>query len=132
MTDGLALESRRAVSPSSRELDRVETRLRTELPSETSAPAAANTPGYEASVEYVVKTLKKAGWKVSIDEFDYAYQAPSELNQLTPIAAAYESEAPAGSGAGDRRFPAAQQARLNTALPRARKGRAKDPSARPL
>src|SRR4051794_26704524 len=37
---------------------------------------AAASSGYEASVDYVVDTLKAAGWQVSIDEFDYAYQAP--------------------------------------------------------
>lgn len=62
---------------------------------------AANTPGYEASVDYVVDTLEAAGWNVSIDEFDYAFQAPSVLQQVSPVAATYESEAPAGTGAGD-------------------------------
>lgn len=63
---------------------------------------AADSPGYEASVEYVVDTLEAAGWDASIEEFDYAYQAPSELQQLTPAPAkTYDSEAPAGTGSGE-------------------------------
>lgn len=62
---------------------------------------AANTPGYEASVDYVVDTLTAAGWKVSIDEFDYFVRAASDLQQLTPVAATWENEAPAGTGSGD-------------------------------
>ncbi|WP_374314540.1 M20/M25/M40 family metallo-hydrolase [Microbacterium sp.] len=62
---------------------------------------AADTPGYEASVDYVVETMEAAGWEVSIDEFDYAYQPPAELQQLTPqnvaLAAGNFSE---GSGSG--------------------------------
>lgn len=30
---------------------------------------AAGTPGYEASVRYVTKVLRSAGWKATIDEF---------------------------------------------------------------
>ncbi|MDW4573939.1 M28 family metallopeptidase [Microbacterium sp. M3] len=45
---------------------------------------AAATPGYEASVDYVVETLEAAGWKVSIDEFDYFLSIPS-VQQLTPV-----------------------------------------------
>ncbi|MCW3492322.1 M28 family metallopeptidase [Microbacterium sp. SSM24] len=45
---------------------------------------AADTPGYAKSVDYVVHTLKKAGWKVSIDEFDYLVPIPT-IQQLTPL-----------------------------------------------
>lgn len=62
---------------------------------------AADTNGYEASVDYVVDTLTAAGWQVSVEEFDYAFQAPSALAQLTPTAATWDSEAPQGTGAGD-------------------------------
>lgn len=51
---------------------------------------AADTPGYEASVDYVVKTLKRAGWKVTIDEFDYNVPLP-EIQQLTPENAARQA-----------------------------------------
>jgi len=44
---------------------------------------AADTPGYEASVDYVVETMEAAGWNVSIDEFDYLVPIPT-VHQLTP------------------------------------------------
>ncbi|MHC0432788.1 M28 family metallopeptidase [Streptomyces sp. O3] len=34
---------------------------------------AAGSPGYDASAEYVYKLLKKAGYKVSYDTFDFTY-----------------------------------------------------------
>ncbi|MFE7843909.1 M28 family metallopeptidase [Microbacterium sp. NPDC057407] len=62
---------------------------------------AADTPGYEASVDYVVETLEAAGWDVSIDEFDYAYQPPAELQQLTPVNATLPAgNFSEGSGSG--------------------------------
>lgn len=44
---------------------------------------AANTSGYEESVEYVAETLEAAGWNVTIDEFDYLLPIPT-IQQLTP------------------------------------------------
>jgi hypothetical protein len=32
---------------------------------------AATTPGYDASVDYVVNRLRRAGYVVSLDEFDF-------------------------------------------------------------
>lgn len=72
-----------------------------EIADENGGNRAADTPGYEASVDYVVKTLKRAGWKVKIDEFDYAYQPPAELQQLTPQDAALPAgNFSEGSGSG--------------------------------
>jgi Zn-dependent M28 family amino/carboxypeptidase len=68
---------------------------------ENGGNRAAGLPGYEASVDYVVETLEAAGWNVSIDEFDYTFIGPSELEQLTPVAAAYETGAFSGSGSGE-------------------------------
>ncbi|MFC9560409.1 M28 family metallopeptidase [Agromyces sp. NPDC056965] len=62
---------------------------------------AAGLPGYEASVDYVVDKLEAAGWNVSIDEFDFTFVGPSELEQLTPIAATYETGPFTGSGPGN-------------------------------
>ncbi|WP_314502973.1 M28 family metallopeptidase [uncultured Microbacterium sp.] len=62
---------------------------------------AANTDGYEASVDYVVDTLKAAGWNVTIDEFDYFVREASELEQLTPTPALWGSDAPTGTGSGE-------------------------------
>ncbi|MGW9631390.1 M28 family metallopeptidase [Agromyces sp. NPDC055520] len=66
---------------------------------------AAGTPGYEASVEYVVGELEAAGWQVSIDEFDFTFVGPSELQQLTPIDATYPTGPYTGSGPGDLSAP---------------------------
>ena len=51
---------------------------------------AADTSGYEESVEYVVDTMEAAGWNVSIDEFDYYVPIPT-IQQLTPQNAAIEA-----------------------------------------
>ena len=46
---------------------------------------AAATPGYDASVDYVIDTLKAAGWSVETDEFDFTVAQP--IRQLTPTPA---------------------------------------------
>ena len=46
---------------------------------------AAGTPGYDASVDYVVDQLEAAGWTVSLDQFDFTVAQP--IQQLTPTAA---------------------------------------------
>jgi Zn-dependent M28 family amino/carboxypeptidase len=45
---------------------------------------AAATPGYTASVDYVVKTLKAAGWSVSLDQFDFTVSEPIQRTAPTP------------------------------------------------
>lgn len=62
---------------------------------------AAGTPGYEASVDYVVDVLEAAGWDVTIDEFPFTYVGPSTLTQLTPIEAEYKTGPFTGSGPGN-------------------------------
>jgi Zn-dependent M28 family amino/carboxypeptidase len=62
---------------------------------------AAGLPGYEASVDYVVETMKAAGWNVTIDEFPFTFVGPSTLQQLTPVNAEYETGPFTGSGPGD-------------------------------
>ena len=37
---------------------------------------AAATPGYDASVAYVVRTLEAAGWSVELDLFDFTVSEP--------------------------------------------------------
>jgi Zn-dependent M28 family amino/carboxypeptidase len=46
---------------------------------------AAATPGYEASVDYVIETLEAAGWSVETDLFDFTVAQP--IQQLTPAPA---------------------------------------------
>ncbi len=62
---------------------------------------AAGTPGYTASVDYVVRTLRAAGWSVTLDEFPFIFTPPPTLQQLTPVAATYETGAFTGTGFGD-------------------------------
>jgi Zn-dependent M28 family amino/carboxypeptidase len=50
---------------------------------------AAATPGYDASVAYVVRTLRAAGWTIQLDQFDFTVAEP--IRQHTPIVAEYES-----------------------------------------
>ncbi|MDT0141636.1 M28 family peptidase [Microbacterium sp. PRC9] len=62
---------------------------------------AAGTAGYTASVEYVVDTLKAAGWNVELDEFPFTFVPPPVLEQLTPVAAGYGSGTFTGTGYGE-------------------------------
>jgi Zn-dependent M28 family amino/carboxypeptidase len=59
---------------------------------------AAATPGYDASVDYVVRTLRAAGWTVELHQFDFTVAEP--IRQLTPIVATYESGDVTGSARG--------------------------------
>ncbi len=60
----------------------------------------SGTPGYEASVDYVVEKLQDAGYDVTLHEFPFVYVAASTLQQLTPVAATYETGAFTGTGFG--------------------------------
>lgn len=48
---------------------------------------AAGTPGYDASVEYAVSELEKAGYNVELQEFEITYTETlrAELTQHTPV-----------------------------------------------
>lgn len=52
---------------------------------------AAGTQGYAESVEYVAALLEKAGYKVTLDEFQFDFVFPALLQQLTPVNATYET-----------------------------------------
>lgn len=65
---------------------------------------ASGTAGYEASVKYVTKKLKQAGFKVKTQTFEfptYEELAPSSLSEVSPTAGAYESATVEYSGSGD-------------------------------
>jgi Zn-dependent M28 family amino/carboxypeptidase len=62
---------------------------------------ADQTPGYEASVDYVEATMLAAGWDVRRVPFEYEAETDAALEQLTPIAASYETGGYSGSAAGD-------------------------------
>ena len=62
---------------------------------------AAGTDGYTGSVDYVVDTLEAAGWTVTLDEFPFMFFPPAVLEQLTPVAATYETGVFTASGFGE-------------------------------
>jgi hypothetical protein len=62
---------------------------------------AAGTPGYEASVDYVIETMTAAGYNVSTVEFPFVFVPPPTLTQLTPVNATYLTGAFSGSFSGD-------------------------------
>ncbi|WP_404431366.1 M28 family metallopeptidase [Microbacterium lacus] len=62
---------------------------------------AVGQPGYEASADYVIDTMRKAGWTVTEDVFDYNYIAPPILQQIEPISASFFSYAASGTGFGN-------------------------------
>lgn len=65
---------------------------------------ASGTPGYDASVSYVVKKLRKAGYAVRTQEFTFAFSrelAPAELSQVSPTPTDYETAIYSYSGSGD-------------------------------
>lgn len=65
---------------------------------------ASGTPGYESSVKYVVKKLRKAGYKVKTQEFTFSFfreLAPATLSQTAPEAKDLEVATLDYSGSGD-------------------------------
>jgi len=53
---------------------------------------ASGQPGFDASVDYVVKVLKKAGYKPQVQNFDFEYyeqEAPTVFEQVSPAPATY-------------------------------------------
>jgi Zn-dependent M28 family amino/carboxypeptidase len=58
------------------------------------------TPGYDASVEYVVATMTAAGWNVTVEPFTYD-AATVDLDQLSPDEADYPANAAVGTGESD-------------------------------
>jgi Zn-dependent M28 family amino/carboxypeptidase len=61
---------------------------------------AAGTPGYDASVAYVVDTLEAAGYDVELNGFDFTFTSLATLQQTAPINATYETGAFTGSASG--------------------------------
>ena len=46
---------------------------------------AAGTPGYDASVAYVVETLQAAGYEVELNGFNTTFAPPAALQQTAPL-----------------------------------------------
>lgn len=65
---------------------------------------ASGTPGYDASATYVAGKLRAAGYKVTIQEFEFPFYeelAPAVLEQVSPTPTVYETGTFEYSGAGD-------------------------------
>jgi Zn-dependent M28 family amino/carboxypeptidase len=65
---------------------------------------ASGTPGFDASADYVVKKLRKAGYKVKKQEFTFPFTrdlAPGELSEITPEAKDIETATFQYSGSGE-------------------------------
>ena len=65
---------------------------------------ASGTPGYDASASYVAQRLRKAGYKVHQQEFEFPFfreLAPATLSQTSPTPTDYETGAYEYSGSGD-------------------------------
>ena len=62
---------------------------------------AAGTDGYADSVDYVAGQLRDAGYRVTLDEFQFEFVFPALLQQLTPVNATYETGAFTGSPPAD-------------------------------
>ena len=62
---------------------------------------AAGTSGYAASGDYVQGVLEDAGYTVTRQVFNIAYQAPGLLQQISPTPTSYPTDSFTGSGAGD-------------------------------
>ncbi|MBD8868057.1 M28 family metallopeptidase [Nocardioides donggukensis] len=61
----------------------------------------SGTKGYADSVAYVADTMRKAGYDVTLDPFEFDFVFPALLRQLTPVSADYETGTYTGSGDGD-------------------------------
>jgi Zn-dependent M28 family amino/carboxypeptidase len=61
---------------------------------------ATGTPGYDASVAYVVDTVEAAGYVAELNGFDFTFVPPATLIQTAPISQEYETGAFTGSGFG--------------------------------
>jgi Zn-dependent M28 family amino/carboxypeptidase len=62
---------------------------------------AAGTQGYADSVDYVAGLLRGAGYRVTLDPFQFQFVFPALLQQLTPVNAVYETGTFTNSGSGD-------------------------------
>ena len=54
---------------------------------------ASSTPGYTASLEYIVSQLPKGAYRITRQEFDFPYfeeVSPSEFAQTAPVPTTYE------------------------------------------
>lgn len=61
---------------------------------------ADQTPGYQASVDYVVEVLEGAGWSAEVVPFEYSVRTTRGVQQLTPTQATHSTGSITMSGGG--------------------------------
>jgi Zn-dependent M28 family amino/carboxypeptidase len=65
---------------------------------------ASGTPGYDASAQYVARTLRQSGYQVRLQSFEFPFfreLGDATLAQVSPTATTYETETFTYSGSGD-------------------------------
>jgi len=65
---------------------------------------ATGTSGYDASVTYVAKTLRKAGYKVRLQTFEFPFfevRAPASVTETSPVQSVMATSTFIRSGSGD-------------------------------
>jgi Zn-dependent M28 family amino/carboxypeptidase len=68
---------------------------------------ATGTPGYDASIDYVVRVLERAGYDPQITPFNFPFweeTAPAVLNQVTPTPTTYRYGTAEDDGSADVDF----------------------------
>ena len=63
-----------------------------EIADDNGGTRASGTPGYDASVDYVEERMRRAGYDVTVQPFDFyqwAEEGPSELRQVSPNPVTY-------------------------------------------
>jgi len=74
------------------------------IANENGGTRAAGTAGHDASAAYVARTLRKAGYQVRLQPFEFPFfqeLGPSELEQVEPNPTDYESATFVYSGSGE-------------------------------
>ncbi|GII81480.1 aminopeptidase [Sphaerisporangium rufum] len=75
-----------------------------EIANANGGTRAAGTPGYTASREYVAARLKKAGYKVTVQPFDFAFfeeKSNAVMERVAPAPRVYAPTPPDGSSVGE-------------------------------
>ena len=70
------------------------------IANENGGNRGAGTPGYDASVEYVVQTLEAAGYVVERHDFEVTLEPPPLLQQTAPAAMSHRAGTISGAGNG--------------------------------
>jgi hypothetical protein len=74
------------------------------IANENGGTRVSGTPGYDASAQYVARKLRQAGYKVTVQEFDFPFfeeLADGETSQVTPTPTDYDTATLEFSGSGD-------------------------------